>query len=136
MLRDPVKNFESEFGFFRDYPFPQWVGINGTLETFMQNPEKYYNRDTPWYFRFHLYTTCPTELILLFRAKNYMSYDLGLEHESEADSYIKSAIGELEKTYHLVLLTDYFEESLILLKVSFHVELKSEIIIFKRLLFY
>ena len=52
MLRDPVKNFESEFGFFRDYPFPQWVGINGTLDIFMQSPEKYYNKNTPWYFRF------------------------------------------------------------------------------------
>ena len=47
-----------------------------------------------------------------------MSFDLGLEHESESASYIESAIEELEQTYHFVLLTDYFEESLILLKVS------------------
>ena len=47
-----------------------------------------------------------------------MSFDLGLEHESESASYIESAIEELEQTYHLVLLTDYFEESLILLKVK------------------
>ena len=46
-----------------------------------------------------------------------MSYDLGLNHEAEDDKYIKNAIQELESTYHLVLLTDYFEESLILLKV-------------------
>ena len=51
MLRDPVKNFESEFGFFRDYPFPQWVGVNGTLENFIESPGKYYTHDTPWYFR-------------------------------------------------------------------------------------
>ena len=51
MLRDPVKNFESEFGFFRDYPFPQWVGTNGTLENFLENPSKFYNHNTPWYFR-------------------------------------------------------------------------------------
>lgn len=100
MLRDPVKNFESEFGFFRDYPFPQWVGENGTLDQFIQNADKYYNHNTPWYFR----------------AKNYMSFDLGLEHENEDNEYIEKAIEELEKTYHLVLLTDYFEESLILLK--------------------
>jgi len=100
MLRDPVKNFESEFGFFRDYPFPQWVGTNGTLENFLENPSKFYNHNTPWYFR----------------AKNYMSFDLGLEHENEDPAYIQSAIRQLESTYHLVLLTDYFEESLILLK--------------------
>ena len=46
-----------------------------------------------------------------------MSYDLGLNHEAEDDKYIRNAIQELESTYHLVLLTDYFEESLILLKV-------------------
>ena len=46
-----------------------------------------------------------------------MSYDLGLDHENESDSYISAAIKELEETYHLVLLTDFFEESLILLKV-------------------
>ena len=46
-----------------------------------------------------------------------MSYDLGLNHEAEDDKYITNAIQELESTYHLVLLTDYFEESLILLKV-------------------
>ena len=56
-------------------------------------------------------------LIEIFSAKNYMSYDLGLNHEAEDDKYIKNAIQELESTYHLVLLTDYFEESLILLKV-------------------
>ena len=101
MLRDPVKNFESEFGFFRDYPFPQWVGVNGTLESFMSDPNRFYDKSTPWYFR----------------AKNYMSFDLGLDHEIESEAYIQQAIGQLESTYHLVLLTDYFEESLILLKV-------------------
>ena len=101
MLRDPVKNFESEFGFFRDYPFPQWVGVNGTLESFMSDPNRFYEKSTPWYFR----------------AKNYMSFDLGLDHEIESEAYIQQAIGQLESTYHLVLLTDYFEESLILLKV-------------------
>ena len=57
--------------------------------------------------------------IKILRAKNYMSFDLGLEHENEDPAYIQSAIRQLESTYHLVLLTDYFEESLILLKVSF-----------------
>ena len=52
-----------------------------------------------------------------------MSYDLGLNHEAEDDKYIKNAIQELESTYHLVLLTDYFEESLILLKVSLIIDI-------------
>ena len=56
-----------------------------------------------------------------------MSYDLGLNHEAEDDKYIKNAIQELESTYHLVLLTDYFEESLILLKVSLIFDLEGDV---------
>ena len=56
-----------------------------------------------------------------------MSYDLGLNHEAEDDKYIKNAIQELESTYHLVLLTDYFEESLILLKVNLIIDLEGYI---------
>merc|ERR1712110_799211 len=59
ILRDPVQNFESAFGFFKDYPYPEWKldGEEG-MEKFLNNPENYYNQSTPWYFR----------------AKNYMSF--------------------------------------------------------------
>ena len=66
ILRDPVHQFESGIGFFRDWPFQQW--LNDTpraqlLDKFMENPNFYYNTSTPWNFR----------------AKNYMSFDLGKE---------------------------------------------------------
>ena len=52
MLRDPVKNFESGFGFFRDYPWPQWLGEkNRKVEDFLDNAEKLYDKKTPWHFR-------------------------------------------------------------------------------------
>ena len=51
VLRDPVKNFESGFGFFRDYPWPDWLGNDRKIETFLENPDQYYNKSTPWYFR-------------------------------------------------------------------------------------
>ena len=50
-FRNPISNYESIFGFFRDYPFAQWVGRNGTLKTFLSDPAAFYDRSTPWYFR-------------------------------------------------------------------------------------
>ena len=44
VLRDPVKNFESVWGFFRDYPFLQWLGGDRILNKFLESPEKYYDR--------------------------------------------------------------------------------------------
>ena len=47
MLRDPVKNFESGFGFFRDYPWPQWLGEkNRKVEDFLDNADKIYDKNT------------------------------------------------------------------------------------------
>ena len=51
IMRNPISNYESIFGFFRDYPFSQWIGHNGTLKTFLSDPALYYDESTPWYFR-------------------------------------------------------------------------------------
>ena len=48
-----------------------------------------------------------------------MAFDLGLEFENNSDKYINEAIKIMERRFGLVLLTDYFEESLILLKGKF-----------------
>ena len=45
-----------------------------------------------------------------------MSFDLGFDHENDSDGYIRQVISEMESTYNFVMMTDYFEESMILLK--------------------
>lgn len=45
-----------------------------------------------------------------------MFHDLGYDHTEDDDNHIAHAIQEMNDTYHLVLLTEYFEESVILLK--------------------
>ena len=80
--------------------FANLCGEDRILNKFLESPEKYYDRSTPWYFR----------------AQNYMAFDLGLDFEDNSPAYIKKAIQVMEKRFGLVLLTDYFEESLILLK--------------------
>ena len=57
IMRDPVENFESNFGFFRDYPYKQWLGDDylKKFEIFVNNPSFYYDRST---FGFVLYFEC------------------------------------------------------------------------------
>lgn len=100
ILRDPVTNFESSFGFFKDYPFTDWLDDDRNIDDFINNAEQYYNKSTPWYFR----------------AKNYMSFDLGFDHENNSDNYIRQAIAKMEEDFKFVMITDRYEESMILLK--------------------
>lgn len=100
VLRDPIHNFESGFGFFRDYPYVQWLGEKPSIHKFLENPNYYYNTSTPWHFR----------------AKNYMAFDLGLEFDKDDQKYINEAVETIENRFNLVMITDRFEESIILLK--------------------
>lgn len=100
IMRNPISNYESIFGFFRDYPFAQWVGRNGTLKTFLSDPAAYYDKTTPWYFR----------------AKNYMAYDLGFDNENATAEYTREAIMKMDAKFDLVMITDRFEESIVMMK--------------------
>ena len=46
----------------------------------------------------------------------FLAFDLGLDYERDDDQYIKEAIQTIESRFDLVLITDRFEESVILLK--------------------
>lgn len=107
-IRDPVDNFESGFGFFRDYPYLDWLGEKPDIEKFLDDPRKFYNSKTPWHFR----------------AKNYMAFDLGLENSSDDENYIREAVELTAKRFGLVMITDRFEESAILLKEELCMELE------------
>ena len=48
--------------------------------------------------------------------KNGLAFDLGFDNMNEDDDYIKTVIVEMENTFELVLIKDYFEESVILMK--------------------
>ena len=53
-----------------------------------------------------------------------MAFDLGLEYESDDDDYIKEAIKLTEHRFGLVMITDRFEESAILLKHELCMEIE------------
>lgn len=105
IIRSPVDNVESVFGFFQDQmPFEEWLGdVNATdrLKTFYNSPTTYFNRNTDWYFR----------------SKNHMFFDIGYDvMRANEDAYVNDAIQSMDQHFTLILLTDYFDESLILMK--------------------
>ena len=54
--------------------------------------------------------------IFLFRAKNYMAFDLGFNNTDPTPEYTAAAIQKMDKRFDLVMITDRFEESIILMR--------------------
>jgi len=106
IIRSPVDNVESVFGFFQDQePFMHWmeeIETTQRLGTFYADPHRFYNKDTDWYFR----------------SKNYMTFDIGNDVSVDDDAIIDQKIAEMDEVFQFVLLTDFFDESLILMKAK------------------
>jgi len=103
ILRHPISRFESAF-LFED--FPAFLGITGSsnpLHHFMERLEKF-----------------KPDISTMYTLRNGMSFDLGLEPEEfEETEVIRNFISSVEKDFDLVLLMEYFDESLVLLKQHF-----------------
>lgn len=48
--------------------------------------------------------------------KNNMMFDLGLNNINETDAYIAESLREIEDTFHLVMISEYFEMGLLLMR--------------------
>ncbi|XP_076809535.1 galactose-3-O-sulfotransferase 2-like [Clavelina lepadiformis] len=104
ILREPSAHFESFFSYlhWHNAAFSLVPQSMEGLNVWLDDPEKYYHGKKDgnnWWF-----------------AKNGMAFDLGFNNNNNDELYIKKAIDDMTSTYHLVLITDYFEESVILLK--------------------
>ena len=75
----------------------------GTIETFYANPDAFYNHQNP---------VGPHGNDVF--ARNHLAFDLGLEWTKLEK--INESIEYLDKTLDLVILSDYFKESMILLR--------------------
>lgn len=102
ILRDPVDLFESSFHYYhRAVPLTWRISGENKLEEFLNNPQAFYSPEA--YNSFYL--------------KNLLFFDFGLDNNLEADDpHVMRDIHNLSKHFHLVLIAEYFEESLILLK--------------------
>ncbi|XP_035681431.1 galactose-3-O-sulfotransferase 2-like [Branchiostoma floridae] len=100
IIRDPVYMFESIFTYMR---FDKQFRINTSepLKTFLEQP-------------FHFAKSGKRNPQ---RYRNPMLYEFGnMRTESDSDESIEFDIDRIEKIFSVVMIADYFEESLVLLK--------------------
>lgn len=105
IVRHPIDLFESIMSYYSDdvRAFQRVPGndIETRMKNFLDDPHKYYGYDSSHYERF---------------ARNAMMWDFGFDNDVEDDKQIDQWIQYLENTFDLVLITDYFDESMVLLK--------------------
>ncbi|KAJ0057251.1 hypothetical protein NL108_002198, partial [Boleophthalmus pectinirostris] len=102
ILRNPVDLFESSFHYYhRAVPLTWKLTNENKLAEFLNNPRGFYSK----------------KAFNSFYLKNLLFFDFGFDNNLVIDDpHITEAIADLSKHFHLVLLAEYFEESLILLK--------------------
>ncbi|XP_019628592.1 PREDICTED: galactosylceramide sulfotransferase-like [Branchiostoma belcheri] len=99
IVRNPVDIFESSFEYFGFGPMYN-ISQPNALETFLDNPSYYVRK----------FGEIP-------HSHNSMFYDLGYNNRDlTSQQTIKSIIEQLDRIFSVVLVSDYFEESIILLK--------------------
>ncbi|KAJ7374934.1 hypothetical protein OS493_005293 [Desmophyllum pertusum] len=111
LLREPSQHFESIFNFFQlGRRFLALRKVSSPLETFLQNSTYYLQQ-----------ATNITGLLNLIR--NPALFDLGLDPKYHRDlTVVRNYIRFLQQEFDLVLLVEYFDESLVLLKRRFLLE--------------
>ncbi|XP_033120128.1 uncharacterized protein LOC117119415 isoform X2 [Anneissia japonica] len=101
ILREPTTQLESAFAYFH---LADGWGLENTpnaFEMFMKTPKAYF--ETP-FFMSHL-------------SLNAQLYDLGLDHQFHSDRFkVDYKIRQLENEFDLIMIMEYYDESLILLK--------------------
>ncbi|XP_006820090.1 galactosylceramide sulfotransferase-like [Saccoglossus kowalevskii] len=103
MIQEPSRQLRASFFFFKmQYRWKLRENFESqTFPTFVRDASKYY------------YTNEPYNWLM----KNGQLFMLGLDHKDELDAdKVKQRIGEIEYHFDLVMINEYFDESLILLK--------------------
>lgn len=113
ILRNPSTQFESLFSY---------MGF-ASLFKLSKTSQRPINRflENPWQYVVNLTSEKPDILVqypYIHLLKNGQFFDLGLdagEDFNDYDNYILKAIDKIERDFHLVLIMEYFDESLVLL---------------------
>lgn len=102
ILRDPAELFESSFHYFgRLVPFTWKIPGDDKMAEFLLNPQSYF--DPEGFNSFYL--------------KNLLFFDFGQDNTLKLDDpRVDEGISFISERFQLVMLVEYFEESLILLK--------------------
>uniref|UniRef100_A0A8D2P3H0 Galactose-3-O-sulfotransferase 2 n=1 Tax=Zosterops lateralis melanops TaxID=1220523 RepID=A0A8D2P3H0_ZOSLA len=100
ILRNPIPLLESSYVYYKNN-VPSFRSSRNVKE-FVASPTKYYH---PADYRENIY------------ARNIMWFDFGYNNNAKDDTrYTQAVLKEIEQNFHLILIADYFDESMILLK--------------------
>ncbi|XP_044144410.1 galactosylceramide sulfotransferase [Bufo gargarizans] len=105
VLRNPALLFESSFQYFARIVPLTWKLPGATseqkMDTFLRNPRNYY--DSNGFSAHYLH--------------NLLTFDLGYDNEMDIeDSAVSNLLKQLDSRFHLIMLLEYFDESLLLLR--------------------
>ena len=108
LLREPTQHFESIFNFFRlDKRFLGLRNVMSPLQTFLQNATFYLKQ-------------AKNITGLLNLIKNPALFELGLDTKYHSNfTVVQNYVRFLQQEFDLVMLMEYFDESLVLLKRRF-----------------
>ncbi|XP_074888378.1 galactose-3-O-sulfotransferase 2 isoform X2 [Buteo buteo] len=100
ILRNPIRLLESSYVYYKDN-VPAFR-FSKDVNEFLASPMKYYHLE---HYKKNMY------------ARNIMWFDFGYDNNAEDNKkYIQAVLKEIEQNFHLILISDYFDESMILLK--------------------
>nr|XP_019964256.1 PREDICTED: galactose-3-O-sulfotransferase 3-like [Paralichthys olivaceus] len=102
ILREPSHMFESLFSYYNQHCQSFKRVPNGSLEAFLEEPWHYYR---------------PEEKDSMY-ARNSLTFDLGGDKDRPSTdvAYARSFVAEVDRVFSLVLIAEYFDESLVLLR--------------------
>ncbi|KAJ8046608.1 Galactosylceramide sulfotransferase [Holothuria leucospilota] len=102
ILRKPEDQLESAFGYFEMYKGMNITADKNAFKTFMKDPMRFY-KDHKYNF--------------WIISRNGQLFALGFDHTNdENETEILAKIAQIDHDFHLVMLAEYYDESLILLK--------------------
>ncbi|XP_077984480.1 galactosylceramide sulfotransferase-like [Glandiceps talaboti] len=103
ILREPSRQLESAFGYYKMAHKLKLTRNSNPFEAFMEHPDKFLSEKRD----FHLWT----------QMRNGQIFDLGLDHRfQDNDTMVDHKILQIEQEFELVLINEYFNESLLILK--------------------
>lgn len=102
ILRDPAELFESSFHYFGHVvPLTWTIPGEDTMAEFLRDPNHYFSKSG----------------LNSFYLKNLLFFDFGQDNTLDPDDpHVEESIKAISERFHLVMLMEHFEESLILLK--------------------
>ncbi|XP_077988354.1 galactose-3-O-sulfotransferase 2-like [Glandiceps talaboti] len=104
ILREPSRQLESAFSYFRMASSLKLDKHPNALQLFMKNPRKFMEE----------------KFFFWWQGRNGQLFDLGLDHVHHDDIYtVDYKIRQLEHEMDMVLITEYIDESLLLLRRAF-----------------